>query len=184
MTLCNENFLSPTGFKLVIPGFESIGFQCTSVNLPGVSMGGPMQATPYNDFQLAGDKLNYEDLTVTFLIDESCTNYSLIHNWMVGMTYPQKSTQWRDFAEQMKNKDYQIKQSSEEFLDQVDVYLHILSSNFNVSTKVHFYNAFPVALTPMEYSSDSTDIEYLKATITFKYTYFKLLDNEDKQLTL
>lgn len=184
MTLCNENFLSPTGFKLIIPGFESIGFQCTSVNLPGVSMGGPMQATPYNDFQLAGDKLNYEDLTVTFLIDESCANYSLIHNWMVGMTYPQKSTQWRDFVKQMKDKDFQIDKSSEAFLDQVDVYLHILNSNFNVTTKVHFYNAFPVTLTPMEYSSDSTDIEYLKATITFKYTYFKLLDKDNQQLTL
>ena len=80
MTLCNENFLSPSGFKLVVPGFSSIGFQCTTANVPGISMGGPTQATPYNDFQLTGDKLNYEDFNITFLINEDCQNYALIHN--------------------------------------------------------------------------------------------------------
>jgi hypothetical protein len=181
MTVCNENFLSPTGFKLVVPGFTSIGFQCTNVNIPGISMGGPNQATPYNDFQLTGDKLAYEEFVVRFLIDEDCINYSLIHNWMVGITYPQKGTQWSDFVSQMKDNDFQV---SEDFLDQTDLYLFILNSNYNTSFKVHFTDAFPVALTPMEYSTDATDIQYLSAEIRFRYTYFKLLDKNDKQLTL
>ena len=180
MTLCNENFLSPSGFKLVIPGFDSIGFQCTSANVPGISMGGPTQATPYNDFQLTGDKLNYEDFSVTFLINEDCKNYSLIHNWLVGITYPQKSNQWRDFVEQMKDKDFQ----NEGNLEQIDIFLHILNSNYNVGYKVQFFDAFPVSISSMEYSTELSDIEYLKAEVTFKYTYFKLLDIYDKPLTL
>jgi len=86
MTQCNTNFLAPTGFQLDIPGFTSVGFQCVSANIPGLTMGGPTQATPLNDFQLSGDKLSYETLTVRFLVDEDCNNYSLIHNWMVGIT--------------------------------------------------------------------------------------------------
>ena len=54
---CNTNFLAPTGFQLDIPGFNSVSFQCVSANIPGVTMGGPTQATPLNDFQLSGDKL-------------------------------------------------------------------------------------------------------------------------------
>lgn len=181
MTVCNENLLSSSGFKLVIPGFDSIGFQCTSANIPGISMGGPNQATPYNDFQLTGNKLVYEDFIVKFLIDENCTNYSLIHNWMVGITYPQKASQWSNFVDQMKNKDFQV---NDEFLDQIDLYLYILNSNFNTSFKVHFVGAFPVELTPMEYSTEVRDIQYLSAEIRFKYTYFKLLDKFDKPLTL
>jgi len=181
MTVCNENLLSSSGFKLVIPGFDSIGFQCTSANIPGISMGGPNQATPYNDFQLTGNKLVYENFIVKFLIDENCTNYSLIHNWMVGITYPQKASQWSNFVDQMKNKDFQV---NDKFLDQTDLYLYILNSNFNTSFKVHFVDAFPVELTPMEYSTDVRDIQYLSAEVTFKYTYFKLLDKFDKNLTL
>lgn len=180
MTVCNENFLSPVGFKLVIPGFTSIGFQCTNVIIPGIQMSGPIQATPYNDFQLGGDKLTYEDLRVTFLINDDCVNYALMHNWMVGITYPQKSTQWRDFVEQMKDKDFQ----NENQIDQLDIYLHVLNSNFNVSYKVKFFDAFPVSLSSMEYITDAFDIQYLKAEITFKYTYFKLLNKLDKELTL
>jgi len=180
MTLCNENFLSPSGFKLVIPGFSSIGFQCTSANIPGIGMGGPTQATPYNDFQLTGDKLNYEDFNVTFLINEDCQNYSLIHNWLVGITYPQKATQWREFIDQMKDKDFQ----NDNNLEQVDIFLHVLNSNYNTAYKVHFFDAFPISLTPMEFSTELSDIDYLKARITFRYTYFKLLDIFDKPLTL
>jgi hypothetical protein len=181
MTICNENFLSPTGFKLVVPGFTSIGFQCTSVNIPGISMGGPNQATPYNDFQLTGDKLTYEEFVVRFLIDEDCINYSLIHNWMVGITYPQKGSQWRDFVNEMKDKDFQV---NDDFLDQTDLYLHILNSNYNTSFKVYFVDSFPVALTPMEFSTDQNDVQYLSAEIRFRYTFFKLTDRFDKPLTL
>lgn len=181
MTICNENLLSPTGFKLVVPGFTSIGFQCTNVNIPGISMGGPQQATPYNDFQLTGDKLNYDDFTATFLIDEECINYSLIHNWMVGITYPQKANQWRDLIQDMKDKDFQ---NDENNLDQMDLYLFILNSNYNTAFKIHLVDAFPTALTPMEYTTEATDIQYLSAQVTFKYTYFKLLDKFDKPLTL
>ena len=180
MTLCNENFLSPAGFRLDIPGFESVGFQCTNVNVPGISMNGPVAATPYNDFQLGGDKLNYQELQLTFLIDENCANYSLIHNWMVGITYPQKADQWGDFVKEMTDKDFQ----NERFVDQLDLYLNILNSNFNTAFKVHFYDAFPVSLNSLEFSTDQTDIQYMKAQVTFKYTYFKLTNSNDKELTL
>ena len=180
MTLCNENFLSPSGFKLVIPGFSSIGFQCTTASVPGVSMGGPTQATPYNDFQLTGDKLNYEDFNITFLINEDCQNYALIHNWLIGITYPQKSNQWREFVDQMKDKDFQ----NDNNLEQLDIFLYVLNSNYNTAYKVHFFDAFPVSISSMEYSTELTDIEYLKAAVTFKYTYFKLLDASDRPLTL
>ena len=44
MTQCNTNFLAPTGFQLDIPGFSAVAFQCVSANIPGISMGGPLQA--------------------------------------------------------------------------------------------------------------------------------------------
>ena len=116
MTQCNSNFLAPNGFQLDIPGFSSVGFQVISANIPGISMGGPQQATPLNDFQLSGDKLEYESLTVRFLVDEDCTNYSFIHNWMVGITYPQQEGSWHKFAQAMRDRNFQ-----DDSLDSIDM---------------------------------------------------------------
>ena len=179
MTQCNANFLAPTGFQLDIPGFSSVGFQVVSANIPGISMGGPQQATPLNDFQLSGDKLDYESLTIRFLVDEDCRNYSLIHNWMVGITYPKLEGSWHEFAQAMRDRNFQ-----DESLDSIDMYLRILSSNFNTIFKCKFVEAHPVALSTLEFSTDQTDIQYLVAEATFKYVYFTLTDKKDKDLTL
>lgn len=180
MSEYNPNFLSPTGFKLDLPGFTSVDYQCQGVNIPGISMGGPTQATPYNDFQLAGDKLNYQPLVVDFMIDEGFVNYSVLHNWMVGITYPQKSTQWRDFVQQQIDKSFADVWN----IDQVDITLTALTSNYNPSFKIKYVDAFPVALTPVQFSTETNTIEYLKATATFQYTYYKITDTLDRELTL
>lgn len=182
MANCNTNFLSPSGFKLTVAGFKEIAFQCTNVTIPGISTGNATQATPFNDIAIVGDKLQYEDLEITFLIDEDFLNYSLIHNWLVGMTYPQKSTQWRDFVQEMTDKDF--KRRYDDFIEQIDIYLDILNSNYNTTFKAHFVDAFPVSITPVEFSTELSDIQYLTATARFKYTYFKLLDSFDKPKTL
>ncbi len=176
----NANFLSPTGFKLDLPGFDKVDYQCNEALIPGISMNNPVQATPYNDIQLSGDKLNYEDLTVNFLVDEGCVNYALIHDWMVGITYPQKSTQWRDFVQKQVDKKFQETWN----VDQVDIVLNVLTSNYNTSFKVKFFDAFPVGLSSLRFTTDTDTINYLTASATFRYTYFKLLDKFDKQLTL
>ena len=43
------------------------------------------------------DSLNsqtYENLEITFLVDEKLTNYIEVHNWMVGIGFPQSRTQY------------------------------------------------------------------------------------------
>ena len=176
----NPNFLSPTAFCLSLPGFSEVSYQVQSANIPGIDMNGPIQATPYNDFQLGGDKLNYQDLTIQFLVDEKCVNYSLIHDWMVGITYPQKSTQWRDFVQKQVDKKFADVWN----IDQVQITLEILNNNYNTSFKIDFVDAFPVSLSTLQFDTNTNDIQYLTATAVFKYTYFKLLDKNNKQLTL
>ena len=174
-----SNFLAPVAFQLDIPFFKEVSFQCNEANIPGISMEGPQQATVYNDFQLSGDKLNYEDFTISFLVDEDMRNYSIIHNWMTGITYPQKAGQWREFANAMRAKEHKG-----DDVERLDLTLRILNSSFNTQTVVKIYDAFPVAITSLPFSVDTNDIQYLTADVTFKYTYFKLLDKNDKELTL
>lgn len=177
---CNNNFLSPAGFRLDFPGFESIGFTCTESTLPGISMGGPIQATPLNDFQLTGDKLTYQNLTVKFLIDEDLSNYTMIHNWMVGITYPQYLEQWQELAKSLKAKEFTEVNNYE----QLDCVLSILNSNYNTIATVKYISAFPVDLTGITFSTEQTDIVYATATATFAYTYYEIGNKNGRRITL
>jgi hypothetical protein len=177
---CNNNFLSPTGFRLDFPGFDQVGFTCTEATLPGISMGGPTQATPLNDFMLTGDKLNYQNLVVKFLIDEDLTNYSMLHNWMVGITYPQYLKQWQELAESLKAKDFTEANNYE----QLDCVLSILNSNYNTITTVKYVSAFPVDLTGVTFSTEQTDVVYATATATFAYNYYEIQNKNGTRITL
>ena len=62
-----------------------------------------------------------------------------------------------------------------------DATLMVYSSSFNPIARITFKDMFPVSLTPVPFTADATDINYIVATATFKYTIFNvesLLKNE------
>ena len=64
------------------------------------------QVTPLRDIPKPGTKLNYEDLTMTFIVDEDLANYQEIHGWLVGLGFPisQKPSDASPLASQPKSK--------------------------------------------------------------------------------
>ena len=59
--------------------------------------------------------------------------------------------------------------------------LLVYNSSFNPVARVNFKDMFPSSLTPVPFTADVTDINYIMATATFKYTIFNveiLLKNE------
>ena len=52
--------------------------------------------------------------------------------------------------------------------------IFVYNSNFNPIAKINFKGLFPTALTPVPFSADVTDINYIVATATFKYTIFNV----------
>ena len=79
----------------------------------------------------------------------------------------------------MRDKDFK-----DDDLDTIDLYLRILTSNFNTSFKCQFVDAAPISISTLEFSTDQSDVQYLVAEATFRYTYFKLTNSNDKELTL
>jgi hypothetical protein len=55
-----------------------------------------------------------------------------------------------------------------------DATLSILTSHNNVSKEISFKDCFPTSLSAIEFSTQQTDIEYLQADVSFKYTYFEI----------
>ena len=70
------DYADPTKFKFNIIKLPKVEYFCTAVNLPGVSLADNYtQPTPFRDIPLPGEKLSYENLAMTFLVDENLENY-------------------------------------------------------------------------------------------------------------
>ena len=89
-----QDYASPTQFKFSILKLPKVEYFCTSVNIPGITLGGNItQQTPFKDIPLPGDKLTYEPLRMSFLVDENLENFQEIHGWLIGLGFP------RDYSE-------------------------------------------------------------------------------------
>ena len=48
-------------------------------------------------FQLWGTNLTFDNLTVSFIVDEFLENYLQLHSWLYGIGFPKNRQQFRDF---------------------------------------------------------------------------------------
>ena len=78
----NRNFLSPTGFQFQLNRAPKVAYFGNSVNIPAMSLGGAQFPTYLKDIPLPGDKMDFEDFTLRFLVDEDLENYQEIQHWM------------------------------------------------------------------------------------------------------
>jgi len=161
----NKNFLSPLGFKFSIKKTPNINFFVQSVNLPTLSLGTAEVDNPFLKIPFPGDKLAYGTLDVTFKVDEDLSNYLEIHNWLVGIGYP-------DNFGQRATIEASLPMSGEGVY--ADLSLIITTSAMNPNYEVTFFDAYPISLAEMSFDSTLTDVDYVTSTVTFAYRIFKI----------
>ena len=60
--------------------------------------------------------------------------------------------------------------------------LNVLSSSSTPNFKVKFLDMFPVSLSDLDFDATDSDIDYLTANVTFKYTIYNITDLDDNIL--
>ena len=171
-------------FKVYLPLFPLTEWFVTRANIPGVSLGQAVQATPFTDMPVIGDKLTYDDFYFTFIVDEQLKNYQEMHNWLVNIGFPASGSQFKAQArpDGTTRASQQIidRSTPGRVVDMVDrtlysdIELFILSSKNNPVVKFQMFESFPTSLTAIEYSQQETDTTYAECTCTFAYTYFTI----------
>ena len=178
----NRNFLSPVGFKFALKRSPAVAFFCNEANIPSLDLGIAEQPTYLKDVPLPGDKIQFGDLSLRFLVDEDLTNYMEIQNWIRGLGFPESLKEFHDLQ---KEGEENIGSNYGELAPH-DIYsdgtLQILSSNLVPKFKVVFNDLFPYSLSTVTFDATDTDIEYFTANVTFKYTIYKITDIDDKDL--
>jgi hypothetical protein len=173
--ISNRNFLSPVGFKFIISKNPKISFFCNSVKLPEISLPTLTQPSYLKDIDVPGDKIDYGDLVIKFLVDEDMVNYVAIHNWITGIGFPESTNQFKELT----TNDLGIRDLLE---ITSDASLQILNSNYQVNSTIKFKDVYPVSLTPLEFESNATDIRYFTSQAIFKYTIYNILGKDGKEL--
>ena len=176
------DYASPTQFKFGIHQLPKVEFFTLSANVPGISADTVTQPTPYKDIPIVGDKLTYENLSITFLVDEYLENYISLHNWMTGIGFPTDRQEFRTFRDVTSNTPASGKTPPTDLVGKAipdralysDAYLMVLSNKNNPIVEVNFQNIFPISLGGLDFTQNVTDVEYVTATADFAYQIYEI----------
>ena len=166
----NRNFLSGVGFKFDLTKFPKVDFFSNSAIIPELSLELAQQASYLKNIAVPGERLNFGDFTLRFLVDENMENYQSIYDWLTGLGFPETT---KEFADIIKDKDGQ-RDPKEAFCDGT---LRILNSNYREVAKVKFKDLFPISLSSLDFDATNTDVQFFTAQATFKYTIYDLVSS-------
>ena len=176
------DYASQTQFRFGIHQLPKVEFFTVSANLPGISAGTAIRATPFKDIPTMGEKLDYENLSISFIVDEYLENYISLHNWMIGYGFPKNREQFRTFRDVTSNTPADGGIPSVDIIGSAtpdkamysDAFLQILSNKNNPILEVSFQNEFPISLSALDFTQTATDVEYMVATAEFAYQIYEI----------
>ena len=181
--IANRNYMSPLGFKLILTKTPKVDFLCQSANIPSISMGTAIQPSYLKDIPVPGDKVLYDDLTVSFLVDEKMENYLAIHKWITGLGYPESLGQFSQLKKDDRRTDARVSDAADSrYFEFSDATLQVLSSNYRPSVLINFKDAFPISLSTLDFDVTTRDYNYFTAQVTFKYTIYNITDPSGNRL--
>lgn len=157
--MSTTNFLSPVEFKFVLTRLPNVEFFVQGINIPGTSSGVTEFPTPFKTLYEPGDKIAYDDLTVTVICDENLASYREILDWLVALTTPDSFDQYSTLTPRGIKSDASI---------------IVLDSNKNANITFKFTDLFPTAISGIQLSTTGTDVTPPTFDITFKYGSYKI----------
>ena len=183
------DYASPTQFKFSIVNLPKVEYFIITANLPGISLTGVDFSTPLKTTQIVGDSITYENLDISFIVDENYENYLELHNWLIGIGFPKSREQFKDYrdTESAKFPGTKTKYESKDIGDTKlgaatsdkslysDATMTLLSSKHNPVAEVRFKDVFPLSMASLEYSQADTDVTYLTMTASFAYSYYDIV---------
>lgn len=160
----NLSFLSQVGFKFEIARAPNFNYFIQRIDFPGVSLPTVYQPTPFIQAPIPGDQLKYENLRITFKLDEDLRGYFELYDWLTALGKPENFEQSAIiYNKEPYEKDSVFSQAS----------LVILNGNMMPNVKINFYDVLPNSLSGFALQTDATDINYVTASIDMSYRMYK-----------
>lgn len=163
------NYLKPNGFRFNIDTLPNVSFFCQAASIPSLTLSTAFVQSPLVDFSVPGTNLVYDELTIKFIVQENFDNYIELHDWLVGLGFPEERGQYKQFKTSRSGTPKGFSSSG----DYSDATLTVLDSDLNKSMEIRFIDCFPISLQGLEFDISDGNATYLTAQATFKYTMYK-----------
>lgn len=161
----NQNLLGKNGYQFHIKKLPNTNFFVQNCNIPGISIDPVQIGTPLVSLPFSGDHITYQELTVTFKIDEDLGSYIDLYTWIRQLGFSEDTREYATIASKSLSSGDGIVS---------DASLIILDAKKRPNYELVFINAFPVSLSTIELGYNVTDVEYLTADATFRYDTFDI----------
>ena len=162
----NLNYLSNISFRLMIEDTPHLTWFCQSVNVPGISIQAIEMVNPFANIPYAGNNVTFDELSVTFIVDEHLKNWIEIYDRVIALGLGEGT------------EDYRLLKGTSDLTPRggtvSTIVLSILTSGMNPQMEFHFNEAFPISISSLEFNSSATDVEYFTATAGFRYTNYEI----------
>ena len=179
------DYVSPTQFKFNIHQLPKVEFFCTAANVPAINLGEAVFPTPYKEIPVMGDTLTYDNLSISFIVDENLENYIEIHEWLTAIGFPKNRNQFSTFRSSTASTPIATQGTSDDIGDVQpatsargmfgDAILTVLTNKNNPVVEVRFQDIYPVALGALDFTQTSTDVEYISVTADFSYKIYDIV---------
>ena len=170
------DYLRPNAFRFTIKDLPNVSFTCQSANLPSLTLGFAQQPTPFLDINTVGDKIQYGDFTIRFIISEDMSNYIELYNWLVALGFPKDYNQYNSYTGNKMNRFPYVKNArgNSDIAAYSDGTLTILDSNNVAKTNILFKDLFPTSLEALDFDIASSTVEYFVGIASFRYKLFEI----------
>lgn len=161
----NKNFLSPLGFKFQVKKLPTTNFFTQQVYIPGIAINPTEFINPLVRIPYSGEHIDYDDLQISFKVDEDLANYIEIQNWLRGLGFPDSFEQYAELENKPKMSGMGLVS---------DISLIVLSSSKNPTFDIVFRDAFPISLSGFTFDTTPSDVDYIEARASFRYTSYSI----------
>mgnify|MGYP000019382387 FL=1 len=172
------DYLNPSQFRFTINQLPKVEFFTTACNVPGVSVPNTEMATPFVNIPVVGEKTEFEDFTLSFIVDEYLENYLSLHDWITGLGFPDSRQQYKTFRDETADTSSLNTSKSSLTGDRSlysDATLTILSNKNNPIVEIRFRDMFPISLDSLDFDQGATDANNISCGATFKYQQYKII---------
>jgi hypothetical protein len=180
------DYASPIQFRFKMTKLPTVEFFVQTANIPGITLGDTTMPTPLKEISMPGDKLTYQTLEVSFLVDENLNNYKEIHDWMTGIGFPEDHKQFADVLATGSDRFSGSTASTAAVgsgkpapLSEGGIYsdatLIVLNNKNIAKTEIRFQNVYPTSLGSLSYDIKASDVDYLQVSASFNYMYYDIV---------
>jgi hypothetical protein len=159
----NTSILQLTKFTFIIPDKPFLKYFCQTVQIPSVSTSEIEIPTPFSATYRHGEKLRYDPLTITAMMDEDLRVWDETYVWLKSLTRPTSFDEYpRKTRKDISTPLY------------FDGFLTVNTNANNPNIRIKFRNCHPTSIGIVSFDTKVDADSIPTADFTFRYDYFEI----------